>query len=162
MIYIMVSLLQLEIIGKSRILDNTPWSIQLFCCQSVTFYFRQDVLSVVMGASKEDYDKVLPPKSVIHVDDFDSPKKLAEYLHKLDRNDTLYNDYFRWKGSGHFINTKFMCRLCAMLHDKSRRTWYEDVEKWWRGPDICIKPTAQNIWGSWKKVKRQHSSKFLL
>ncbi len=113
-----------------------------------------------MGASKEDYDKVVPPKSVIHVDEFDSPKKLAEYLHKLDKNDTLYNEYFRWKGSGHFVNTKFMCRICAMLHDNSRRTWYQSVEQWWRGPNICIKPSAQNPWGSWKKANRKVQREF--
>ena len=36
---------------------------------------------------------------------------------RLDQNDTLYNSYFRWKGTGEMINTKFFCRLCALLHD---------------------------------------------
>ena len=42
---------------------------------------------------------------------------IAEYLQKLDENDDLYNEYFKWKGTGEFIDTKFFCRLCALLHD---------------------------------------------
>ena len=38
-------------------------------------------------------------------------------IHRLDQNDTLYNSYFQWKGTGEMINTKFFCRLCALLHD---------------------------------------------
>lgn len=50
-----------------------------------------------MGAAKWYYERVAPAHSFIHVDDFDSPKSLANYLRYLDRNDTAYNEYFRWK-----------------------------------------------------------------
>ena len=103
-----------------------------------------------MGARPEDYAKVAPLNSYIHVDDFDSPKDLATFLHKLDQNDDLYNNYFRWKGSGHYINTKFYCRLCAMVNDKSRRAWYDDVRRWWNEHGICITPTSRNKYSSWK------------
>ena len=58
---------------------------------------RNDVLPIVMGARPKDYKALLPPDSYISVDDFQSPKHLAEYLHILDKDDTLYNSYFRWK-----------------------------------------------------------------
>ena len=50
-----------------------------------------------MGARPEDYAISAPYKSYIHVDDFEGPKELAEYLHKLDQDDQLYNEYFKWK-----------------------------------------------------------------
>ena len=50
-----------------------------------------------MGARPEDYARSAPYKSYIHVDDFESPKELAEYLTKLDQDDSLYNEYFKWK-----------------------------------------------------------------
>ena len=50
-----------------------------------------------MGARPEDYEKATPFHSYIHVDDYDSPKDLAEYLHRLDQNDDEYNEYFKWK-----------------------------------------------------------------
>ena len=59
--------------------------------------FRHDLVPIVMGARPEDYERAAPYKSYIHVDDFEGPKELAEYLKKLEENDDLYNEYFRWK-----------------------------------------------------------------
>ena len=103
---------------------------------------QHDVIPVVMGAAPEDYVRAAPPHSFIHVDDFESPRELADYLTKLDRNDTLYNEYFRWKGTGQFLNTKFWCRLCALAHDVNQRgpSWYENIRTWWdnRKDNICV------------------------
>ena len=108
-----------------------------------------------MGARPIDYKLSTPPNSVIHVEDFTSPKDLAEYLLKLDTNDDLYNEYLKWKGTGSFINTKFWCRLCAMAHDTSRKTWYTDISKWWRGQGVCT--TAKDKkWASWKNTKQDN------
>lgn len=71
-----------------------------------------------MGARPEDYERSAPHKSFLHVDNFASPAALAEYLHVLDKDDTLYNEYFQWKGTGEMIDTKFFCRMCSLLHDK--------------------------------------------
>lgn len=91
-----------------------------------------------MGASKYEYERVAPDHSFIHVDDFDSAKSLANYLNYLDNNDTAYNEYFFWKEKGkyEFMNTKFWCRLCAMLN-KPKFKVYENFEEWWRGPGVC-------------------------
>lgn len=81
-------------------------------------HFSHDVLPIVMGARPEDYERSAPHKSFLHVDNFASPAALAEYLHVLDKDDTLYNEYFQWKGTGEMIDTKFFCRMCSLLHDK--------------------------------------------
>lgn len=104
----------------------------------------RNIIPIAMGAQPEDYARSAPQHSYIHVDDFESPKALAAYLHKLDQDDEMYNSYFRWKGTGQFINTHFFCRLCALLHDDIRPKSYRDVNAWWRGPGVC---TA----GSWRK-----------
>uniref|UniRef100_A0A915IFU9 Fucosyltransferase n=1 Tax=Romanomermis culicivorax TaxID=13658 RepID=A0A915IFU9_ROMCU len=94
-----------------------------------------------MGAPKIDYLRVAPPDSFIHVDDFESPARLAKYLIKLDNNDTLYNEYFRWKmeNRGRFVDTKFWCRLCGLLN-RPRKKVYADVARWWHGADeeVCV------------------------
>ena len=79
---------------------------------------RNSVLPIVMGARKEEYEAVAPYNSFIHVDQFNGPKELAMYLLELDKDDEKYNQYFQWKGTGEFINTRFFCRVCAMLHNK--------------------------------------------
>jgi hypothetical protein len=98
-----------------------------------------------MGARPEEYARTAPYRSYIHVDEFESPEQLAAYLHRLDADDDLYNSYFRWKGTGEFIKTHFLCRLCAMLHDDFPGKSYQDINDWWRGPGICTR-------GSWRKV----------
>ncbi|ESN95993.1 hypothetical protein HELRODRAFT_86301 [Helobdella robusta] len=107
-----------------------------------------NVLPIVMGARPSDYKRLAPPESFIHVDDFESPEHLAEYLHKLDKDDDLYNSYFRWKGTGEFIDTKFWCRLCSMLHEQAStntRSWYK-LDDWWRGTGVCISPQDSGLW----------------
>jgi len=109
-----------------------------------------DILPIAMGARPEDYARAAPHKSFIHVDHFNGPKELAAYLHELDKDDDKYNEYFQWKGTGEFVNTKFFCRVCTMLHhSQTRGAEYrsiEDVNEWWRGQGTCIT-------GSWNKNK---------
>uniref|UniRef100_A0A1B6D299 Fucosyltransferase n=2 Tax=Clastoptera arizonana TaxID=38151 RepID=A0A1B6D299_9HEMI len=103
-----------------------------------------NILPIVMGARPEDYARSAPTNSYIHVDDFESPKHLAQYLNTLDKNDDLYNSYFKWKGTGEFINTRFFCRLCALLHDDFPIKSYREINDWWRGPGVCTT-------SSWRK-----------
>ncbi|CAL4102074.1 unnamed protein product, partial [Meganyctiphanes norvegica] len=113
------------------------------------------ILPIVMGAHPDDYRRAAPEKSYIHVDDFESPKDLAAFLHMLDKNDDLYNEYFRWKGTGEFINTYFMCRLCSMLHDEGHQQHYEDINLWWRGTGTCI----NGSWRKYDKLKKEEMEK---
>ena len=76
-----------------------------------------NILPVVMGGA--DYKALAIPNSYINVEDFDSPKKLAEYLLYLDRNDTAYEEYFRWKRFYQHVPPKFACSLCKQLRNKS-------------------------------------------
>ncbi|XP_041450757.1 glycoprotein 3-alpha-L-fucosyltransferase A-like [Drosophila obscura] len=105
------------------------------------------VLPIVMGARPEDYEALAPRHSYIHVDSFESPKELAEYLKVLDADDVQYNSYFLWRGTGEFIDTHFWCRVCAMLHNEEellKPYWYEDHNQWWRGPDVCSHRSWRN------------------
>jgi len=113
------------------------------------------VLPIVMGARPEDYEKAAPYKSYIHVDQFKGPKEMAEYLIELDNDDQKYNEYFQWKGSGEFINTRFFCRVCALLHDSQPRPQevmsYSDMNTWWRGEGVC----ANSGWRLEREMKEE-------
>lgn len=95
-----------------------------------------------MGAHPDDYAKVAPYNSYIHVDDYSSPEELSDYLHQLDRNDSLYNSYFQWKGTGEFVDDRYYCRLCAMLHSDKQTQIYDNFMDWWNRPGTCV-------WKSW-------------
>ncbi|KAK2148268.1 hypothetical protein LSH36_506g01009 [Paralvinella palmiformis] len=134
-----------------------------------------DIVPVVMGAHPDDYRAVAPPHSYIHVDDFESPRHLADYLKLLDQNDTLYNEYFAWKGTGTFINTKFWCRLsfllvtakfppyfrlCAMLHARDKTNYvhtYKDLFSWWN-KDQCV--MAGSYGATWRTKPNTTTSRY--
>uniref|UniRef100_A0A5S6Q107 Fucosyltransferase n=1 Tax=Trichuris muris TaxID=70415 RepID=A0A5S6Q107_TRIMR len=101
--------------------------------------FQHNVIPVVMGAPKEDYLRLAPPNSFIHVDDFDTPRQLADYLKHVALNQTLYDSFFKWRSHYEEVNTRFWCRLCAMLNRPVPKT-YPSLESWWRPANVCKPP----------------------
>ncbi|GMT35436.1 hypothetical protein PFISCL1PPCAC_26733, partial [Pristionchus fissidentatus] len=99
-----------------------------------------DIIPIVMGAPKEDYLKVAPPNSFIHVDDFEDAEKLAEYLKFLSTNDHAYQEYFAWKRLGRIEDSSLNCRICLFLQQPTPK-YYDDIEKWWHGKQECLYAT---------------------
>ena len=60
----------------------------------ISCWHRRDVIPVAYGLGYEHYN--LPAHSYIDVLNFTSIRELGEYLQYLDKNDTAYNEYFRW------------------------------------------------------------------
>ena len=68
----------------------------------------------------------------------------------MNLNRFLFCFGFLFQGTGEFINTKFFCRVCSMLHDPKYEKYpshIEDVNEWWRGQGTCIN-------GSWRKFAK--------
>ena len=99
-----------------------------------------------------NHARVAPPHSFINVLDFPSIEALAHYLIKLDRNDTLYNEYFWWMDHYKLRNVmlyegmhyKTYCSMCAALHnpslhsnDRKSLPYYNDLKSWWRKTGDC-------------------------
>jgi len=57
----------------------------------------QGLVPVIYGPHPDDVKAQAPPNSYIHVEDFDSPKALTEYLDYLDQNATAYAEYHDWR-----------------------------------------------------------------
>ncbi|XP_035691978.1 alpha-(1,3)-fucosyltransferase 7-like [Branchiostoma floridae] len=122
-----------------------------------------DVVPVVLGAQKGDYERVAPPNSFIHVDDFGSPEALANYLKYLDQNDDEYNRYFAWKTAPPKnlpdYESRF-CEVCKKLLQVSRteRKVYTDLDRWWRGEnyEFC----QPMMWVGEKHSKPEYAARF--
>ncbi|XP_046638191.1 alpha-(1,3)-fucosyltransferase C-like [Daphnia pulicaria] len=104
---------------------------------------HRPVIPVVFGLH-DHYDKIAPSHSYINAAKFENMRQLADYLILLDRNDTLYNEYFWWKP--HFesrykqkdVNIG-MCHLCASLHNKDMPPKvYPNMTQWWDEQSSCI------------------------
>ena len=44
-----------------------------------------------------NYSKLAIPGSYINIMDFSTVTQLAEYLQYLDKNDTAFNEFFKWR-----------------------------------------------------------------
>jgi len=110
-----------------------------------------DIIPVVLDLHG-NYERFAPPKSYINALDFSSVKELADYLKVLDQNDTLYNEYFWWKGyyafeySLHVFELNIyeaaargFCSLCSKLHhpSPSPSSVYKNLTKWWYDDATC-------------------------
>lgn len=84
-----------------------------------------------------------PPHSYINALDFPTVKALADYLILLDKDDTLYNQYFWWRDHYEIRNQPEdfrhgLCRLCSILHHPSALTSKTyDLTDWWDTKSQC-------------------------
>lgn len=98
------------------------------------------MVPIVYGGA--NYSAIAPPYSYINALDF-TPQALADYLKLLDRNDTLYNEYFWWKGhyeleSGvHQMSRHAFCDLCQKLNEDKQTKIYEDLVPEWDRSNQC-------------------------
>ena len=83
--------------------------------------FSINAVPIVLGGSNYADAQLAIPGSFINALDFKTPKKLVEYIKKLDSDDTLYNSYFNWKRYYKLFHEKesgcsyAMCNLCDHL-----------------------------------------------
>lgn len=93
---------------------------------------RSGTVPVVLGAKKEDVEKVAPKKSFIHVDDFEDVPSLVKYLKYLSENETAYREYLEWrtwaktpdlienrlKDRNRDGDLRSFCKLCRVLQEE--------------------------------------------
>ncbi|XP_032878295.1 alpha-(1,3)-fucosyltransferase 4 [Amblyraja radiata] len=99
--------------------------------------FLSSAVPVVLGPSRTNYEQYIPADSFIHVNDFSSPGKLAEYLMYLDKNSGSYKKYFEWKKGYNVHLTQFWdeqyCKVCEAIQNAGRQhktisnldTWFQ-------------------------------------
>ena len=101
---------------------------------------QQNMIPVVYGLYNYKYRA--PPNSYIDVTDFESPKKLAEYLKKVSGDRALYDSYMAWKKRRDVVTDTFKaatCSLCARLHEtKHAPPKTVDLSNFWGGETNCI------------------------
>ena len=101
------------------------------------------IVPIVLGGA--DYKTFLPHHSYIDVKDFSSPKALATHLNKLDRNDTLYNEYFAWRRNYTcqlYFQSRIglFCQICSFINKNVYKTnTIADINNIW-SPNNCISP----------------------
>lgn len=100
------------------------------------FFSRMNDSLVPIVLGQANYSRHAPPHSFINVLDYSSPKALADFLHRLDTNDTEYLSYLWWKDHYHVVGGRDVyklsfCDLCAKLHEDDVPHSYPDFGRWW-------------------------------
>ncbi|KAM5237835.1 LOW QUALITY PROTEIN: 3-galactosyl-N-acetylglucosaminide 4-alpha-L-fucosyltransferase FUT3-like [Ctenodactylus gundi] len=88
---------------------------------------------VVLGPSRANYERFLPPDSFIHVDDFPSAQALAAHLKELAGNATRYLAYFRWRETLRPCRSSWalnFCKACWRLHEGPRYQTVPSIASW--------------------------------
>ncbi|KAG5285213.1 hypothetical protein AALO_G00000820 [Alosa alosa] len=92
---------------------------------------------VVLGPARENYQNFLQGDAFIHVDDFSSPKELAEFLLLLDKNEEMYLRYFDWrkhfKVKKAYFWAEHTCLACDYIRRHNEYKTFNNLDKWYWG-----------------------------
>ncbi|ELT93602.1 hypothetical protein CAPTEDRAFT_180697 [Capitella teleta] len=104
--------------------------------------FSLNTIPIVLGLA--DYANILPRGAYIDVRDYPSPKAMADYLHEIDQNDDLFNQYIIRKNS-HWCHLPdsitFACSVCRYLHEhRYERKSVHDIARFWGNEERCMSP----------------------
>jgi glycoprotein 3-alpha-L-fucosyltransferase len=107
--------------------------------------YGKNSIPIVMGASQENYRKLLPPRSYLNIDDYAHPKDLATYIRYLNSTGK-YREYYAWKRDfevlnehGYFRSKSYhYCRVCEALNYNDKKTKvYQDLRNFWNVSKDC-------------------------
>ena len=91
------------------------------------------------GLSVDEYTRVAPPNSFIHVDNFTSVHQLAEYLKRVGSSQTLFNTYHKWREEYQIIKPLDLpgCELCRIANEKPDLPGINSLSQWWNSASNC-------------------------
>ena len=102
--------------------------------------FYYGLIPIVYGPERNDYNRLAPKNSFIHIDDFDQDMtKLANYIEEIHSNLTLFSMYHQWRRNyeiivdGKALERIRMCELCQRLANirKDEMIYYENVDEFY-------------------------------
>lgn len=95
---------------------------------------------VVLGATRRNYERFLPPEAFIHVDDFQSPHALAQHLLMLHHNPNRLRYHLDWREGYSAVQPTFWvhhyCAACRAVRKRIGTTEVvQSLEEWfWSDP----------------------------
>lgn len=107
-----------------------------------TFHvMSRTIIPVIYSAA--DVSQLLPPKSYINVEDYETVEDLTDYLVFLAGNREEYLKFFWWKEFYVIKELHYACYLCKRLNEmgegKKEVRSYANVDEWFK-KDICRAP----------------------
>uniref|UniRef100_A0A672FGL3 Fucosyltransferase n=1 Tax=Salarias fasciatus TaxID=181472 RepID=A0A672FGL3_SALFA len=83
-------------------------------------------IPVVLGPSRKNYERFLPPEAFIHVDDFPTVRDLARYLLVVKDSPSLIELHLSWRRDYSMYRPyewrEFHCTACRVVRERKGRT----------------------------------------
>ncbi|VDP00346.1 unnamed protein product [Soboliphyme baturini] len=111
-----------------------------YVTEKVTTALSTYVMPIVL--SRAIAEPLLPEGSFVAVDDFESPKLLAEFLYKLGNDTTWYITYFKYKLEYTVRDEPWTTRICSLCEQFSRNRQpfirhVKNFQKWFTQNGDC-------------------------
>jgi len=125
-----------------------------YCTEKLFFPLQYGIVPVVLRRSQCSH--IAPNSAVIAVDDFKSPKELAEYLKHLIENPIEYLKYFEWTKTHEIQRLQYQddfCALCAKLNENVLPIGalkHSDVYHWWISESNCVQNYVDKLIHNYK------------
>lgn len=98
---------------------------------------RHNMIPIVIQPEKSFYEKIAPPNSFIHVEDFkNNIKDLSGYLDLISKDFDLYFKHLEWKldhdviYSADMVEKRRMCEMCYNLNREDSLIVYKSISNW--------------------------------
>lgn len=93
-------------------------------------------IPVVLGPSRVNYERFLPPEAFIHVDDFPTVQELAQYLLMLKDNPAMAHRHLAWRKHyslyrASFWNDQYCTACSAVRKTRGRRDVVQHLSQWY-------------------------------
>ncbi|CAK1596184.1 unnamed protein product [Parnassius mnemosyne] len=111
--------------------------------------YYKGAIPVIMGPSIEDCEQLLPPNSFLHVDNYATPRDLAEEITRLSNDIPRLLTFHEWRRHFEILNehgyfgskSRHYCRLCEALNynDAAVKVYDEDDLKNFLDPSLVCR-----------------------
>jgi hypothetical protein len=110
--------------------------------------YSKGAIPIILGPPVEDCEKLLPPNSFLHVDDYETAKDLANDIKRISKSNESLLYYHQWRNNfdvvnehGYFNSRSFhFCRVCEALNynDERRKSYHlTDLELFLDPKPLC-------------------------
>lgn len=99
-------------------------------------------IPIALGTTLEEYKRFAPPNSYLHTRNFTSIQALADYMHKVDNDNSLFNSYHKWRETHEIAprrtNETLHCYMCRQANEKrDGKAKYKNLSRYWSKSSMC-------------------------
>lgn len=117
--------------------------------------YSKGAIPIIMGPTKKNCKKLLPPNSYLHIEEYVRPRDVAKHLEYLNKtwDENLFN-FHQWRRHFKIVNehgyfgskSVHYCRICeALNYNKLETGFNEDIEYFLNVEENCRNKKGEHV-----------------